>query len=213
MAAPHVTGAIALLASNRPELNYLQIRQMVLASAQPVASLQGKLAAPRVINAANLVRATAPTIDAPLGGSPYISRGQFSVAAFGARSRKLRVRSTEPLLIDVIRQDFNSRPGISGFLVQAELNGNPCEYAARIPSLPYRGLRLKGRLQMFKESNSLRLTVLNGRGEVTGDTTVRIQGQQKAPQGSKKKVLRSLSYTQNACTAFVRSLSALSAIN
>lgn len=213
MAAPHVTGAIALLSSYRPELNYLQIRQMILSSAKAVPALQGKLVAPAVLNVANLVRAVPPDVVAPNGGLPFISRGQFSVAAFGTRSKRPTVRTSEGLLIDIIRQDFLERPGTSGFLVQVQVNGNDCDYAARIASLPYRGLRLQGKLRMFKESNSLRLTVLNSRGDVTGDAVVKIQGQQRGTSRSSKKVLRTLSYTQNACAGFVRSLSALAPIN
>ncbi len=213
MAAPHVTGAIALLASYRPELNYLQLRQMILASAKAVPALQGKLVVPGVLNVASLLRTPPPDVVAPNGGLPFISRGQFSVAAFGARSKRLTVRTSEPLVIDVIRQDFLERPGTSGFLVQVQLNGNSCDYAARIASLPYRGLRLQGKLRMFKESNTLRLTVLNSRGDVTGDTVVRIQAQARGASRPSKKVLRTLSYTQNACAGFVRSLSALAPIN
>jgi subtilisin family serine protease len=41
LSAPHVSGAVALLKAHRPELNLFQIREILLASARPLAALNG----------------------------------------------------------------------------------------------------------------------------------------------------------------------------
>jgi len=41
MSTPHVSGAVALLKAHRPELNLFQVREILLASARPLAALEG----------------------------------------------------------------------------------------------------------------------------------------------------------------------------
>jgi subtilisin family serine protease len=54
MAAPHVTGVAALLMSRRPELNYQQVKDRILAGVRPVSSLMGRTVTGGVLNAANV---------------------------------------------------------------------------------------------------------------------------------------------------------------
>jgi subtilisin family serine protease len=72
MAAPHVTGVVALLAAARPEISVAEIRTAILGTATPVASLAGKVASGR-LNAWGAIASlglepTAPP--APVPGPP-----------------------------------------------------------------------------------------------------------------------------------------------
>lgn len=55
-AAPHVTGALALVKSVCPALSYLDLKNTILSTVEPIASLQGKTATGGRLNLANAVR-------------------------------------------------------------------------------------------------------------------------------------------------------------
>jgi subtilisin family serine protease len=55
MAAPHVSGVVALMRSLRPDWTVLQIREKLLASVDPIESLDGKTVTGGRLNAANAV--------------------------------------------------------------------------------------------------------------------------------------------------------------
>ena len=62
MATPHVTGIAALLAAHEPALGPAEIKQRIIATAQPVPSLLGKVAASGRANAYNAL-ANLPRVD------------------------------------------------------------------------------------------------------------------------------------------------------
>jgi subtilisin family serine protease/subtilisin-like proprotein convertase family protein len=65
MATPHVTGVIALLQSQHPEWSSTQIIDQILATVDPVASLQGKTITGGRLNAAAAVGPAGPDIAGP----------------------------------------------------------------------------------------------------------------------------------------------------
>lgn len=68
MAAPVVTGICALMKSYRPVLTHQQIRDLVLASVDPVAELSGKVATGGRVNAHTAVSACNDILVTPTGG-------------------------------------------------------------------------------------------------------------------------------------------------
>nr|AIA18627.1 Subtilase family [uncultured bacterium] len=62
MASPHVTGIVALLLSNEPQLTAAQVKQRIIATAEPTDALVSKVAASGRVNAYNaLTNRIAPT--------------------------------------------------------------------------------------------------------------------------------------------------------
>jgi subtilisin family serine protease len=70
MAAPHVAGTVALLASAVPTATAPQIRSAILSSAVPVAALAGKVASGGLLNAAAALAVLTDTIPAPNPDEP-----------------------------------------------------------------------------------------------------------------------------------------------
>lgn len=60
MATPHVSGVAALLLANEPQLNYQEIKERLLATAVPLASLNQKVSTGSVLNAYNALTNTVP---------------------------------------------------------------------------------------------------------------------------------------------------------
>jgi len=68
MAAPHVTGTVALMAAANPQATAAQLRSAILSTTVPVAGLAGKVATGGLLNAAAAVQAIAgvqPPVDPP----------------------------------------------------------------------------------------------------------------------------------------------------
>jgi len=86
MATPHVTGAVALYASLVPQgTSAATIRQAILSTATPTASLAGKVATGGRLNIYNAIRsAQSLTLDRPVYGAP--STATISVANTGANA-------------------------------------------------------------------------------------------------------------------------------
>ena len=63
MAAPHVTGVVALLMSRRPDLTWQQVKDRVLAGVRPVDSLVGLTVTGGVVNAMNVGDCNANGLD------------------------------------------------------------------------------------------------------------------------------------------------------
>ncbi len=68
MAAPHVTGIVALVAAANPSATAAEIRSAILSTTTPVASLVGRVATGGLVNAAGAVAAILPT--GPANPSP-----------------------------------------------------------------------------------------------------------------------------------------------
>ena len=58
MACPHVAGAAALLWSKHPDWDYKKVKEVLLKSAEPVASLKGKVATGARLNILKALRST-----------------------------------------------------------------------------------------------------------------------------------------------------------
>jgi subtilisin family serine protease len=63
MAAPHVTGAIALLAAAKPGLTAAELKTAILSSAQPIPALAGKVATGGLLNVHEALRSLGPLVD------------------------------------------------------------------------------------------------------------------------------------------------------
>jgi subtilisin family serine protease len=96
MATPHVTGIAALLAAFETALTPVQIKQRIIATAQPLPSLVGRVAAAGRANAYNALTSTAPPAERPtitvvgttkkaleLAGTGFVG-GSMTVEAAGA---------------------------------------------------------------------------------------------------------------------------------
>jgi len=65
-AAPHVTGAAALLISEYPDEHHLQIKARILDNVDPVSSLTGKVLTGGRLNIYNAITATTPILSAAI---------------------------------------------------------------------------------------------------------------------------------------------------
>ena len=84
MAAPHVTGTVALVLAQHPDWTYGQIIQRVLSTTTPLASLAGKTVTGGIINAAAVV---APPAVSPPASSGLLFRDDFGSSSPGAAWR------------------------------------------------------------------------------------------------------------------------------
>ncbi|MEB3318549.1 MAG: S8 family serine peptidase [Cyanobacteriota bacterium] len=82
MAAPHVTGAIALYASLHPGCTAEQIRSALLASVTPTASLAGITASGGRLDVATFLNTTVPPAFSIASAQPYLAEGQSGVTPF-----------------------------------------------------------------------------------------------------------------------------------
>ncbi|MEB3194830.1 MAG: S8 family peptidase, partial [Cyanobacteriota bacterium] len=76
MAAPHVTGAIALYAAKYPNFSARQIRQALLASATPTASLAGRSVTGGRLNVHEFLNTVTPSEFSISASQAYLSEGQ-----------------------------------------------------------------------------------------------------------------------------------------
>lgn len=76
MAAPHVTGAVALYASKFPGSTAEQIRTALLASTTPTPSLQGITSTGGRLNVLNFLNTVAPPSFSIAAAQPYLAEGQ-----------------------------------------------------------------------------------------------------------------------------------------
>jgi PKD repeat protein len=60
MAAPHVTGTLALMAAADPSVSAMQLKQILLASVEPIVALQGKTVTGGILDAAAALNAINP---------------------------------------------------------------------------------------------------------------------------------------------------------
>ncbi|MCB0309935.1 MAG: S8 family serine peptidase, partial [Bdellovibrionales bacterium] len=105
MAAPFVSGAVALLASHNRELQPKELIQRIFNGANRYAGLQEAVASGRLLNLSNAlnnrngdVKAYTPRIP-ELGSN--ISSATFNLSVIGARQRKKTVRSKEPVYLRI----------------------------------------------------------------------------------------------------------------
>jgi len=83
MAAPHVTGTVALVLAQHPDWTYSQIIQRILTTTTPLASLAGKTVTGGLINAAAAV--SPPPVSPPTSG--VLFRDDFAASTPGAAWR------------------------------------------------------------------------------------------------------------------------------
>jgi len=77
MATPHVAGAAALLASQNPALSAVQIKNILLQSVKPLASLNGRVSSGGMLNLSAALKAAAP---ASYSISGYVKVGAAALA-------------------------------------------------------------------------------------------------------------------------------------
>lgn len=82
MAAPHVTGAIALYASKFPGSTAEQIRTALLASTTPTPSLQGLTSTGGRLDVLNFLNTVAPPAFSISAAQPYLAEGQANTTPF-----------------------------------------------------------------------------------------------------------------------------------
>lgn len=82
VAAPHVTGAIALYAASHPGSTAEQIRMALLNSAIPTPSLQGKTVSGGRLDVLNFLNTTVPPSFSITADQPYRPEGQSGVTPF-----------------------------------------------------------------------------------------------------------------------------------
>ncbi len=106
MASPHVAGLCALIKSQKPALTHLQIREAVLSTARPLASLNGKTAtggfidAEAAVNSELIVSYLSAPFSGPVGGPFTPVARTFTVTNNGAHSMVWSVDQV-PLWLDV----------------------------------------------------------------------------------------------------------------
>ena len=96
MATPHVTGAAALYASTHPGQTSSQIRQALLQSATPSASLSGKSTTGSRLNLAQIIAplggVTGGTPTPATFGKPTVSNGQLHMKLAGTSGQRYQVQ-------------------------------------------------------------------------------------------------------------------------
>jgi len=170
MAAPHVTGTLALIASVAPDITPNDLRQRVLQTAIPRSELITQVQGGRFLNADRAVRDATP-LPGPLA--------QFVPAAsFDALLRAPRVRSavqlsnSHPIDLLITRSDFDARPGVASVSLRFRINGLACKNVLRIPTFKNRALLLRGRIKNMHGRNKVRMFAINDAGVSTADQTI-----------------------------------------
>lgn len=82
MATPHVTGAIALYAAKHPNSSARQIREALLASTTPTASLVGRTATGGRLNVNAFLNTVVPSEFSISASQAYLSEGQIGTTPF-----------------------------------------------------------------------------------------------------------------------------------
>lgn len=99
MAAPHVTGALALYASTRPGATANQIRAAMLNAVTPTASLSGKTITGGRLNIATLIgpsAASAPDVSAPIL-SGRVLNNQMRLSIAGSVNQRYEIQTSTDL--------------------------------------------------------------------------------------------------------------------
>ncbi len=113
MAAPHVTGTVALLLSLAPQLTPAQLKQVILATADPLPGLTGKTVTGGRLNAGSAVGlvadalaqvAAAPSQASPPPSPPTTSSGQAAPDLSGMLAADLRSSTRNLRLRDLLRR-------------------------------------------------------------------------------------------------------------
>jgi len=112
MAAPHVTGVLALMLSQNPNLSTDDLIMKLYESAEPNSRLDGRIKYPKIVNAYNAVIAVTPTEDT---SAPLI---QSSTPAHEARdvdvNTDVEFRFDEEIIFNVIDVDSNVLVKVNG---------------------------------------------------------------------------------------------------
>jgi hypothetical protein len=83
MATPHVTGIAVLLLSHEPSLTPAQIKERILMTAEPKASLASRSVSAGLANAYNALINRIPTFPAPMIGSVTVTKKKIIVDGVG----------------------------------------------------------------------------------------------------------------------------------
>jgi subtilisin family serine protease len=106
MAAPHVTGGLALYASTHPGESANQIRAAILNAVTPTTSLSGKTVTGGRLNLGTVVLSplpaqTSPVTNAPSGPvklhSPRLENGQFRMSLDAASNQRVEIQASSDL--------------------------------------------------------------------------------------------------------------------
>jgi subtilisin family serine protease len=108
MAAPMVTGALALVASQRSELSGLQLRQLLFNSAQNASELRGLVQEGRFLNVAQMSSGTTPVDQCPDDDNKFTA----GVCGCGIADSDLNASGTLDCLDPVVRDLMPARPRV-----------------------------------------------------------------------------------------------------
>jgi len=105
MAAPHVSGACALLKSYKPALTHMQMRELILNTVNPIAAMAGKCVTGGRLNLYNAMLASddilaTPTgtlhVDGPIGGPFFPPSQTITLTNNGATTRLWTITTATP---------------------------------------------------------------------------------------------------------------------
>lgn len=192
MAAPIVTGAIALLQSLNPGLNYLELKKALLDGAVALDGLRTSSKSGKLLNLASIVGAQ----DVAPQATPPPQPGRFKLRVRGF-SRQRRVRIT------VTRTDFISARIPAKATIGVYLNGNRCSGALSLNDTRTKKTRVQTELRGLTSGvNTFVFYVTNSAGTIT-DTERFVQ---KVVAGKRYGAsIASKKYTDVICSGLVNS--------
>ncbi len=203
-AVPFVSGAIALLKSSEPSLDYQSLRSRVLEYASRISSLNGKIAGAGFLNLYAILAKVPPAL-VDFGSAAEQERGtQIELFAGDTQTGRRRVSKGHPVLI--VMQRSNSPAVFSDVSVELSFAGHLCPISFGT-SIGDELAILTTRLPSAWNNLRTTFTVRNGAGIVTSSDFVKfVELPRKTSLQKRKSKLRARSSRaiSRICSEFVR---------
>ena len=196
MAAPHVSGAAALLKSAHPGFSMSAIRSAILTYGTPYPTLTGLVSSGRILNLAGMLGVAAespPEFTPP--NQPHAAE-LFDIAVGGDSSTLSKSVDNRSYVYLALAQNPASVEKTAIAEVRLTLNGRPCESAAffRVHSGEY--LLLRAKFKDLKRTMPVQFHVLNADAVVTQSETISLRDRSNRGTPNYQKV----------CKAFLKAL-------